>query len=237
MTQFTKKPVTIEATQWFKNGDHPLDYSKTHDGFENGEMRKFSPEEREDMGWEGDIVRYYRTPDVDGRTICKHCGGIMHDHGWIDTLEGGHIVCPGDWIITGVNGERYPCKPDIFEKTYLGYSPKTFLTPQDIEDEIISEHYFDAYDARQGSISSGNYQGRERPLPDEKDLAPLKQLTFCVLILKNGAKVVGINYGSIDPARHQADMGVIEARKDAVNKVWELMGYELKGKIHAANSV
>ena len=39
-------------------------------------------------------------------------------HGWIDTLEGGHIVCPGDWIITGVKGEHYPCKPDIFEMTY-----------------------------------------------------------------------------------------------------------------------
>ena len=38
--------------------------------------------------------------------------------GWIETLEGGHIVTPGDWIITGVKGERYPCKPDIFEATY-----------------------------------------------------------------------------------------------------------------------
>lgn len=42
----------------------------------------------------------------------------MHNHGWIDTMEGGHIVCPGDWIITGVKGENYPCKPDIFETTY-----------------------------------------------------------------------------------------------------------------------
>ena len=39
-------------------------------------------------------------------------------HGYIDTLEGGHIVCPGDWIITGVQGEHYPCKPDIFAQTY-----------------------------------------------------------------------------------------------------------------------
>jgi hypothetical protein len=42
----------------------------------------------------------------------------LGDHGWIDTLEGSHIVCPGDWIITGVQGEHYPCKPDIFEATY-----------------------------------------------------------------------------------------------------------------------
>jgi hypothetical protein len=37
---------------------------------------------------------------------------------WIETLEGGHVVSPGDYIITGVKGERYPCKPDIFEATY-----------------------------------------------------------------------------------------------------------------------
>lgn len=36
----------------------------------------------------------------------------------IPTLEGTMKAMPGDWIIKGVNGEFYPCKPDIFEKTY-----------------------------------------------------------------------------------------------------------------------
>lgn len=36
----------------------------------------------------------------------------------IDTLEGQHRAAPGDWIIKGVKGEFYPCKPDIFEITY-----------------------------------------------------------------------------------------------------------------------
>ena len=36
----------------------------------------------------------------------------------IETLEGWLHASPGDWIIKGVNGEFYPCKPDIFEKTY-----------------------------------------------------------------------------------------------------------------------
>ena len=36
----------------------------------------------------------------------------------IKTLEGVMRADPGDWIITGVKGERYPCKPDIFEATY-----------------------------------------------------------------------------------------------------------------------
>ena len=74
--KFRKKPVVIEATQWFKDGDH----------------------------W---AVSIYQSIDPD-----------MAGHGWIKTLEGGHIVTPGDWIITGVQGEHYPCKPDIFEATY-----------------------------------------------------------------------------------------------------------------------
>lgn len=37
---------------------------------------------------------------------------------FIETLEGDHIASVGDYIIKGVNGEFYPCKPDIFEKTY-----------------------------------------------------------------------------------------------------------------------
>lgn len=36
----------------------------------------------------------------------------------IETLEGDMLASAGDWIIKGVNGEFYPCKPDIFSKTY-----------------------------------------------------------------------------------------------------------------------
>jgi len=45
----------------------------------------------------------------------QHTGGAPI---FIDTLEGQMRADPGDWIITGVHGERYPCKPDIFEATY-----------------------------------------------------------------------------------------------------------------------
>lgn len=37
---------------------------------------------------------------------------------FMDTLEGGHEASPNDWIIKGVKGEFYPCKPDVFEQTY-----------------------------------------------------------------------------------------------------------------------
>ena len=117
--KFRKKPVIVEATQWFKNGDHPQDYVldvETTDG--GGEMRTFSGEFRRANGWEGDVVRYFRRPDVPADRECRECHRVMREHGWIDTREDGHTVCPGDWIITDVEGERYPCKPDIFIKTY-----------------------------------------------------------------------------------------------------------------------
>lgn len=105
--KFRKKPVVIDATQWFKNGDHP-----------NDDTRVIYGSVGEPFLSEGKVVRYYRHPQVNGNMACSMCGGIFHIHGWIDTLEGGHIVCPGDWVITGVKGEHYPCKPDIFEQTY-----------------------------------------------------------------------------------------------------------------------
>lgn len=44
---------------------------------------------------------------------------FWHKTGWeIQTLEGKHEVTEGDYIITGVKGEKYPCKPDIFVMTY-----------------------------------------------------------------------------------------------------------------------
>lgn len=78
MPKYRKKPIIIEAEQWFPD--------KTVDG-----------------------VIYpipYNIPDLNEHS------GIIH------TLEGDHIVSPGDWIITGIKGEKYPCKPDIFERTY-----------------------------------------------------------------------------------------------------------------------
>lgn len=119
MTKYRKKPVVIEATQWCKNGDHPDDYSADVEGIgEGGKPQIFTGDERKSKGWEGSVVRYFRHPFRSGDDACQHCGKVMHVHGWIDTLEGGHIVCPGDFVITGVQGEHYPCKPDIFEATY-----------------------------------------------------------------------------------------------------------------------
>src|SRR5271154_5499786 len=81
--KFKKKPIALEATQWFKMGDHPAVESVPYDH------------------------------PVDGFAIKPG------EWGWIRTLESaGHLVQPGDWIITGVRGEHYACKPDIFAETY-----------------------------------------------------------------------------------------------------------------------
>lgn len=51
--------------------------------------------------------------------VAEWCGGEQTDDGCeIKTLEGVMLANYGDWIIKGVNGEFYPCKPDIFQKTY-----------------------------------------------------------------------------------------------------------------------
>lgn len=65
------------------------------------------------------MLEAYPLPDgvCDGGAGCKG-NGPDGSHPHIHTLEGDHTWTPGDWVITGVQGERYFCKPDIFEATY-----------------------------------------------------------------------------------------------------------------------
>lgn len=110
MSKFRKKPVVIEAVQWFKNGDHPDDGTETF----------ISPTDGKEYRCEGKVVRYYRHPFNSGEIICRQCNIRMHEHGWIDMreVEDGYVVCPGEWIITELNSRYYPCSPDIFKETY-----------------------------------------------------------------------------------------------------------------------
>jgi hypothetical protein len=93
--QYRKKPITIEAYQFFPGMlDHPgVRHIPAHE------------------------VNYSKK-DADGKEIGR---GIIHeapDRYVCDTLEGQLYVTAGDWIIKGVKGEYYPCKPDIFAATY-----------------------------------------------------------------------------------------------------------------------
>ena len=92
------------------------------------------------------------------------------------------------------------------------------VTPADIEAEIGAEYSFTVDKALAGC-----------PLAEGLD-----RVTVSVIVLKNGAKVVGINYGAIDPAQHSAERGRQEARAQAVDKVYELLGFRLRDKLACA---
>lgn len=87
--KYAKKPVVIEAVQWT--------------GLNLNEVKEFV----------GDSLKYdiYDAAWQVGK-------GRPHVDMVIKTLEGDHIVSEKDYIIKGIKGEFYPCKPDIFEETY-----------------------------------------------------------------------------------------------------------------------
>ena len=90
--KFRKKPVEIEAFQMTE------------------ERRRDNSEWPEWLhaAWQKDRLE-------NGALFCREGGG---DELSIMTLEGEHAVTWDDWIIQGIQGELYPCKPDIFEATY-----------------------------------------------------------------------------------------------------------------------
>ncbi len=87
--KFRKKPVVIEAVQF--------------SGSNSNEIIKWA--------WQGFKVRI-------GQKIGDPTDPSTFEGLIIPTLEGEHLAKPKDWIIKGVKGEFYPCKPDIFEMTY-----------------------------------------------------------------------------------------------------------------------
>lgn len=91
------------------------------------------------------------------------------------------------------------------------------VTPADIDANIIEEHYFTAAE----SVRVAVY------------MEPLHLLTFCVLVLKNGFTVTGES-ACASPENFDAELGRKIARQNAVNKIWPLMGYALKQRLHEA---
>ena len=104
------------------------------------------------------------------------------------------------------------------------------VTPSDIEAAIRSEHYYTARHGRDGALAVGEYVGRERPDDGDADLVELGLITHCVLILQNGFKVVGES-ACVDPGNFDAEIGCKVARENAIQKIWPLLGYELKTKL------
>lgn len=91
MAKFRKKPAVVEAWQWLFNEDQ-----EDSPSWINNAQHK----------WPSIGCIAFEPDHSEGPRIC------------IATLEGVMLARPGDFIIQGVQGELYPCKPDIFEATY-----------------------------------------------------------------------------------------------------------------------
>ena len=96
------------------------------------------------------------------------------------------------------------------------------ITPADIEANIVSERYFTAEEGAFAAVKP----------PRGSDIVPpeLSLLTFCVLVLRNGFTVTGES-ACASPENFDAEIGRKVARDNAVNKIWPLMGYELRSKL------
>lgn len=97
------------------------------------------------------------------------------------------------------------------------------ITPADIEANIVKEVYFTAAEGIAGHASmTGDYS---KTITTEHTL-----LTFCVLTLRNGFTVTGES-ACASPENFNAEVGRKIARQNAVDKIWPLMGYELKCRL------
>ena len=97
------------------------------------------------------------------------------------------------------------------------------ITPTDIEANVIDELFFTA---REASIG-GDTALDERPIIAAQ---AHMLLTFCVLTLRNGFTVTGES-ACASPENFDAEIGRKIARQNAVQKIWPLMGYELRSKL------
>ena len=105
------------------------------------------------------------------------------------------------------------------------------VTPDDIEANIRSEHYFTAEQGARHAILDTVADIGDRQTTDHAPLdGNLCLLTFCVLVLRNGFTVTGES-ACASPENFDAELGRKIARQNAINKVWPLMGYALKERL------
>ncbi|MEH6435796.1 Gp49 family protein [Massilia sp. DD77] len=112
------------------------------------------------------------------------------------------------------------------------------VTPADIEAAIAREYFFTAGDgadiarirAETPDEATSFCPASEDPDLSNTDLAPLRLLTFCVLVLRNGFTVTGES-ACASPENFDAEIGRKIARQNAAQKIWPLEGYLLKEKL------
>lgn len=97
------------------------------------------------------------------------------------------------------------------------------VTPADLQANIVSEHYFTAADGVAATNALFSELGDPGP-------ACLGLLTFCVLELRNGFTVTGES-ACASPENFDAELGRKISRQNAEQKIWPLMGYELRSRL------
>ena len=111
------------------------------------------------------------------------------------------------------------------------------VTPADIEANIAAEIYSTGLDC--AAEAAGDARGVFNRIKPDVDLTvvndSLRLLTFCVLVLRNGFTVTGES-ACASPADFDAEIGRNIARQNAVQKIWPLMGYELRSKLSQLNT-
>ena len=125
----------------------------------------------------------------------------------------------------------YSAQPNDAIETEIQAKGKTAprVTPADIEANIVSEHYFTASDGVLGAIYAASEDG---DIGDAGAPVSLSLLTFCAMILRNGFTVTGES-ACASPENFDAEIGRKIARQNAEQKIWPLMGYELRSKLAA----
>lgn len=100
------------------------------------------------------------------------------------------------------------------------------ITPADVEANIVGEYYFTAAQGVQAAFGEQDELTRLTGAHGE-----LKLLTFCVLVLKNRFTVTGES-ACASPENFDAELGRKIARSNAIDKLWPLLGYALKQRLH-----
>ena len=100
------------------------------------------------------------------------------------------------------------------------------ITPADLQANIVGEYYFTASEGVQATLHKQDELTRLTGAHGE-----LALLTFCVLVLKNGFTVTGES-ACASPENFDEAIGCKIARQNAEQKIWPLMGYELKQRLH-----
>ena len=195
MAKFTKKPVTVEAITFQELVDHG---------------RRVAPESiNGGMPWSFTYAGHHISHENDTCYL-------------IPTLEGTMKMGRDDMLITGVKGEIYPCKRDIFEATYVVALPVVDPGPDSLEREIQAK---------------ADKAPRVKPADVKAEivgetftLLPSGRVTVCELTLKNGFTVRGES-AVVFIENFNEEIGRKVARENAEKEVWQLLGFRLRDEL------